>query len=64
MILSRLSRFYRYSLILLACMLPAAALAQAQAQSSEAPATPTASQLETAVVKIFSTIRSPDPFRP
>lgn len=61
MILNRLSRFYRHSLILLACALaPMAALAQ----NGDTATSPPPPQLESAVVKIFSTIRSPDPFRP
>ncbi len=69
MIPNRMTRFYRHSLILLACLFASgAALAQASDAAADPAANPAASphaaQLENAVVKIFSTIRSPDPFRP
>ena len=60
MISSRLTRFTTYCLMVAAALLPLAA----QAQSEDGPHPAQAAQLESAVVKIFSTIRSPDPFRP
>ena len=65
----RLSRICSRFLLVVACALPAfSACAQAGANADtpngELPAAASPAQLENAVVKIFSTIRAPDPFRP
>ena len=58
MISSSLTRFYATCLMLAAILLPAAA----QAQRQDEPHTAQSAQVESAVVKIFSTLRAPDPF--
>ena len=65
MISNRLTRFYATCLMLASVLLAPAAQAQS-AQNDDAPRPNTASgaQLENAVVKIFSTLRAPDPFHP
>jgi S1-C subfamily serine protease len=69
MTLRQLSRYCSCLVFIAACAFPAlSAHAQsapnADAQIAEIPVHQTSSQFENSVVKIFSTIRSPDPFRP
>ena len=69
MTLRRISQFYRSCLIVLACTLPHH-WAYGQTPNTTdgalpvAVGNPTSARVENAVVKIFSTIRAPDPFRP
>ena len=69
MTLRRLPHYCGRLLFVLACALPtSSAFSQAtsspEASNTETVTVPASPRLENAVVKIFSTIRAPDPFRP
>jgi len=61
---SRLPRFYAYCLMLASCVASCLLPLAAQAQNEDEPRSAQSAQLESAVVKIFTTLRAPDPFRP
>jgi len=64
----RIPRICSRLLLVVTCALPAFSACAQATTNPDAPnaeiATASPAQLENAVVKIFSTIRAPDPFRP